>query len=57
MNQYIFRVEQYTYFSVMAESEAEAYEVMGQEDLSELKPDDMGWEIVDVVLPDDHPYR
>lgn len=57
MNQYIFRVEQYTHMSVMAESEAEAWDIMGEADLSELLPDEMEWNIVDVVLPDDHPYR
>ena len=49
MNHYIFRVEQYTHMSVMAESEAEAWDIMGEADLSELKPDEMEWNIVDVV--------
>jgi ribosomal protein S3AE len=46
---YIFRVEQYADYPVVAESEEQAWEIMSDADLSELKPEEMEWNMVDVV--------
>jgi len=48
-NRYIFRVEQYADYPVVAESEEQAWEIMSDADLSELKPEQMEWNIVDVI--------
>jgi hypothetical protein len=46
---YIFRVEQWSDIVIEANSEEEAWDIMGEEDLSELKPEQMEWNIVDVI--------
>lgn len=50
MNQYIFRVEQATHMSIMAESEQEAWQSMGEADLTDifLFPEHMDWDLVEV---------
>lgn len=54
MNQYIFAVTQVQHLSVMAESEAEAWSIVNEEDLSDIsKPDEMWWDLVEVVMEGD----
>jgi len=53
-NRYIFRVEQYADYPVVAESEEKAWEMMSDADLSELKPEQMEWNIVEVIEMEDN---